>query len=80
MVKISLLVTAAAVCAVACLPATREAGLRRMAESQVENCMLSTRCQRPAIVACYRAAEQWCRINSMEKSCGEGGSPGVCTP
>ena len=60
--------------------ATEKAGLRRGAESRVELCLSSTRCQRAATVACYKDTEAWCLEHHMERLCGEGGAPGVCKP
>ncbi len=64
----------------ACLPATRAAGLRRLAESQVASCIRSSRCLPARIAACYQEAEEWCLSHSMEKLCGEGGPRGECVP
>ena len=64
----------------ACLPATPKAGQRRMAEAIVESCVSSSRCQRSETIACHKEAEQWCRAHGLERSCGEGGSQGVCRP
>ncbi len=60
--------------------ATEKAGVRRMAEHQVASCIAGTRCTRPEVLQCYLASEIFCYSHNMERTCGYGGSPGVCKP
>ncbi len=64
----------------ACLPSTKIAGQRRMAEARVATCLRHTGCKRAEITACYTESALWCKALGLEKSCGEGGPAGVCNP
>jgi hypothetical protein len=63
-----------------CLPATREAGLRRMAEAKLAMCIGRSHCTLQEDAACRREASVWCRERGMERDCGEGGPSGTCRP
>ncbi len=54
---------------VACVPATHEAGIRRMAESRMRFCQFGDRTwQKP----CIAEVQSYCRAMALEKTCGEG--------
>ena len=80
MIRFEAICLTAVLALLACIPATAKAGLRRMAEAKVGNCLMNSRCRQGEIVACYLDSEQWCRDHQMERTCGEGGPTGACKP
>ena len=57
-----------------CLPATHNAGVRRMAEAKLEFC----RGPKKGVFSpphCYNEVRDYCRSQGLEKTCGEGYQP-----
>ena len=60
-----------AICVLAGCPATRIAGIRRLAEADLRTC------KRGVVFAhearhCYQATQAYCRDAGIERTCGEG--------
>ena len=60
----------------ACLPATKEAGVRRMQAYQLERCVKGNHCA--ALSQCFAESRARCRAAGLEASCGQMEQEGSC--
>lgn len=66
------LITLAICLGFACVPATYRAGIRRMAEYQLKNCIDA---RYPFHRVCYDVTRSYCHTKGLEAQCGEGYQP-----
>lgn len=55
----------------ACIPASRAAGIRRLAEWRLSDCRKAA-VFAPQMAECYESTRAYCRARELEDTCGEG--------